>query len=117
MVFLDTGSIMMDNKAGIKVEAPLLDMAITGHPLPPTILAVPEILLGQRNMRKADVWVFGIVAAQLISGNYSLSAAIDIATQIQQAEGSAWELPIPQHVRRIELDKQASDLMRKCFIS
>lgn len=59
----------------------------------------------------------GIVAAQLISGDYSLAAATDIATQIQQVEGSAWELPMPQHVKRSELEKQASDLMLECFIS
>ncbi|KAG6353651.1 hypothetical protein INS49_005359 [Diaporthe citri] len=117
VVFLDAGNIMMDNKARIKIEAPILDMTITGHPLPSAVLTVPEILLSQGNMRKTDVWLFGIVAAQLVSGDCSLSAAIDIATRIQQADGSAWEVPIPPNVKRSELDKQASDPIRKCFTS
>lgn len=116
MVFLDSGNIMMDNKAGIKIEAPLLDITVTGHTLPSSVLTVPGILLGQRNMRKTDVCLFGIVSAQLVSGDHSLAAAIDIATQIQQAEGSAWEVPIPQNVKRSELDKQTSYFMRKCLI-
>lgn len=115
VIFLDSRNIMMNNKAGIKIEAPLLDMTITGHPLPSTVLTLPEVILNQRNMRKADVWLFGIVAAQLISGDYNLAAASDIATQIRQAHGSAWELLIPHHIKKGELDEQASDLLRKCF--
>lgn len=117
VVFLDSANIMMDNKAGIKIEAPFLDMTITGNPLPSTVLTVPEILMSQRNLRKADVWLFGIVAAQLVSGDSSLAAAIDIATQIQQADGPAWEIPIPKNWKRSELDKQESDLIRRCFTS
>ncbi|KAI7776185.1 hypothetical protein LA080_005757 [Diaporthe eres] len=115
VAFLDSSKIMVDNKAGIQIEAPLLDMIIAGQPLPSNVLTLPEIILNQRNMRKADVWLFGIVAAQLISGDHSLAAAGDIATRIQQAQGSAWELLLPQHVKRGELDEQVSDLLRKCF--
>lgn len=117
VVFLDSANIMMDTKAGVKIEAPLLDRTITGNPLPPTVLTVPEILMSQRNLRKADVWLFGIVAAQLVSGDSSLAGAIDIATQIQQADGPAWEVPISNIRKRSELDKQESDLIRRCFTS
>lgn len=115
VAFLDSRNIMMDTKAGVKIEAPLLDMTITGQPLPSTVLTLPEIILSQRNMRKADVWLFGIVAAQLVSGVHTFAAAADIATRIQQAQGSAWELMLPQRVKRSELDEQVSDLLRKCF--
>lgn len=115
VVFLDPSNIMIDNKAGIKIEAPLLDMTITGHTLPSTVLTLPEVILNQRNMRKADVWLLGIVAAQLIWGDLSAAATADIDTRVQQAEGSAWELLIPRHVKRSELDEQLSDFLRKCF--
>lgn len=116
VVFLDLSNIFIDNKAGVRIEAPLLDITVSGRPLPSTILTFPEVIMSQQNMRKADVWLFGMVAAQLLSGQYSLAAASDIATRIQHAQGSAWELLTPQNVKRGELGGQAADLLHKCFI-
>ncbi|KAI3396953.1 hypothetical protein diail_11353 [Diaporthe ilicicola] len=117
VIFLDLSNIFIHNKAGIKIEAPLLDITVTGRPLPSTVLTLPEVIMSQQNMRKADVWLFGMVATQLISGQYSLATASDIATRIQQAQGSAWELLTPQNVKRSELGEQAADLLHKCFIT
>ncbi|ROV99868.1 hypothetical protein VMCG_06282 [Cytospora schulzeri] len=107
-VFLDSNIVRVDNKGGVKIEAPLFDMNLTGQPLPPTITTLPELDLGQQNLRKADVWLLGIIAAQLLTGNCNIAEA---SPQIKQAQGSAWELPIPQG----KLDEQASDFLRQCL--
>lgn len=117
VVFLDSKNILMGNDGAIKIEAPLLDVTIAGQPLPSVVLTLPELVLGQQNMRKADVWLLGIVAAQLLSGDcndLAASLASNFATQIKKNEGSAWELLIPHHVTR-KLDPQASDFLRQCL--
>lgn len=117
VVFLDSENILMENTGNLKIEPPLLDVTVAGQLLPPGILTLPELLLGQRNMRKADVWLLGIVAAQLLSGDCSHAMANStshVTTQIKQNEGSAWELFIPQDVAG-NLDAKASDFLRQCF--
>lgn len=123
VVFLDSKNVLMDNKGGVKIEAPLLDITLTAQPLPPTILTLPELILGQQNTRKADVWLLGIIAAQMLTGDCEIaeassaspaSSASTVAAQIQKAQGPAWELPLPQNVAS-KLDEQASEFLRQCL--
>lgn len=97
MVFLDSKNVLVDNKCGVKIEAPLLDITVTGQPLPATILTLPEVILGEQNMRKADVWLLGIIAAQIFTGDCNIvdaSSTSTVAAQIKQAQEPAWEPPI-----------------------
>lgn len=67
-------------------------------------------------MRKADVWLVGVVAAELFSGNGELAVNLStsVASQIKQDEGSKWDLWGPQNVAD-KLDEQALDFLRQCF--
>ncbi|KUI61572.1 Protein kinase byr2 [Cytospora mali] len=117
VVFLDAKNVFVDNKGGVKIEAPLLDITLTGQALPPTVLALPELILGRQNMRKADVWLLGILAAQLLTGDCNIAKAISassVAAQIEQAQGPAWELPISQKVAS-NLDEKAFEFLRQCL--
>lgn len=112
-VFLDLDMVMMDNVGVVKIEAPLLDVA--GQPLSSGILAPPpEVLLGQQDTRKADVWLLGVMAAQLLTGKSSLAEGGSAAEQIKQAQGSALELLVPEDAAS-KLDEKASDFIRQCF--
>lgn len=115
-VFVDLGVVMMDNVGVVKVEAPLLD--VTDRPLPSGIPAPPpEILLGQDDMRKADVWLLGVMAAQLLTGKCDLAeggAAESFATRIKEAQGSALGLFVAEDVS-CKLDGHALDFMRQCL--
>ncbi|KAG6358060.1 hypothetical protein INS49_013944 [Diaporthe citri] len=101
-VFLDLGIVMVDNVCAVKIEAPLLDVtAKTGNALPST----------------ADVWLLGVLAAQLLTGDCSLAeagAAGSVAERIKESQASALELLIPGDVAS-KLDRQASDLIRQCL--
>ncbi|KUI72365.1 Mitogen-activated protein kinase kinase kinase ANP1 [Cytospora mali] len=117
VVFLDAKNVFVDNKGGVKIEAPLLDITSTGQALPPTVLTLPELILGQQDMRKADVWLLGIIAAQLLTGDCNIvnaSSVSSVAAQIKQAQGPAWELPISQKVAS-KLDEKALDFLRQCL--
>lgn len=118
-IFLDLGIVMMDNVGVVKIEAPLLDVTTkTGQPLHSAALTPPpEILMGQEDLLKADVWLLGILAARLLTGDCSLAeggAAGSVAERIKEAQGSALELLIPEHLAS-KLDGQASDLIRQCL--
>lgn len=115
-VFVDLEIVMMDNVGVVKVEAPLLD--VTGRPLPSGILAPPpELLLGRDDMRKADVWLLGVMAVQLLTGKCDLAecgAAELFATRIREAQGSALGLFVAEDVS-CKFDGQALDFMRQCL--
>lgn len=112
-VFVDLGVVMMDNVGVVKVEAPLPGQQLpSGIPAPP-----PEILLGQDDMRKADVWLLGVMAAQLLTGKCDLAeggAAESFATRIREAQGSALGLFVTEDAS-CKLDEQAMDFMRQCL--
>jgi len=122
VVFLDSRNIVMLRVGIVKIEAPLLDVTVTGQSLPPGVLTLPE-LMGQRNLRKADIWLLGIIVAQMLSGDCNLATAdlaSYIATQIKEdqesaSEKSAWELFISKDIVS-KLDKQTSDFLRQCLI-
>lgn len=113
---------MMDNKGVTKIEAPLLDATTPtkGRPMPSaTLLAPPpELLLGQQNLGKADTWLLGVTAAQLLTGHCKLFKNIStelVATQIKEFKGSsAMELLVPGGAAG-KLDEDASDFIRQCL--
>lgn len=118
-VFLDLGIVMMDNVGIVKIEAPLIDVTTkTGQTLPSaTLTPPPELLLGQQDLRKVDVWLLGILAAQLLTGNCSLAEGGptgSVAERIKEAHGSALELLIPGGMAS-KLDGEALDLIRQCL--
>lgn len=117
-VFLELGMVMMNNMGIVKIEAPLFGVAstnITGKAAVSTTVAPPpELLLGQQDLRKADVWLLGIMAAQLLTGDCSLAEGGSAATRIKEAQGSALELLIPGDLAS-KLDGGAMDLIRQCL--
>lgn len=117
LALLDSRNILLGHDGAAKIEAPLLDVTASGLSFPPAFLSLPEVILGQRNMRKADVWLLGVVAAELFSGNAELSVNLStsVASQIKQDEGSKWDLWVPRNVAD-KLDEQALDFLRQCFI-
>lgn len=112
-VFVDLGVVMMDNVGVVKIEAPLPGQQLpSGIPAPP-----PEILLGQDDMRKSDVWLLGVMAAQLLTGRCDLAeggGAGSLATRIREAQGSALGLFVAEDAS-CKLDGQALDFMRQCL--
>lgn len=122
VVFLDSRHILLDNVCNVKVEAPLCDVTRTGEALPPAVLTLPEILLGARQqgaMRKADVWLLGIIAIRMLAGKRDLvgaNTASQLGEQIRKGRGdSAFELLVPDKVKALD-DGLALDFLRQCFI-
>ncbi|KAJ0116878.1 hypothetical protein J7T55_010029 [Diaporthe amygdali] len=117
VIFLDSESVLLDNKGIVKIEAPLLGVTTTGQPPPSTILTPPELKLGQEPTHKADAWLLGIIAAELLTGSCSLaegSAASSATAKIEEVQGSAVDLLVPQ-AKASKLDEQALDFIRQCL--
>lgn len=114
VIFIESANVMIDNKGLVKIEAPLLDVTVSGQSLPATILSLPELVLDQQNMRKADVWLLGIIAAQTLLGDSSIAGDSSVATKLKQPRGSGLELLIPQETAS-KLDEPASDFIRRCL--
>lgn len=115
--FLDSRSILLSNSGAAVIEAPILPVTVGAQPFPTALLSLPEVVLpGHRNMRKADVWLLGVLAAELFTGNSELAANLSssVAGQIKQTKGSAWDLWVPQNVSK-ELDEHALDFLDRCF--
>lgn len=116
-IFLDSESVLLDNKGIVKIEAPLLGVTTTGQPPPSTILTPPELKLGQEPTHKAGAWLLGIIAAELLTGHCSLaegSAASSAAARIEEVQGSALDLLVPQ-AKASKLDEMALDFIRQCL--
>lgn len=120
ILFTDTGNILLISGLGLNIEPPILDVTVAGCALPPGMLTLPKLILDgplPRNMRKADVWLLGIVASEVLSGiRLTATSARRIMAQVQEKDGgSAWELFMPHDVAK-KLDGPASDFLRQCFI-
>lgn len=117
VTLVNSENILMGHDGTPKIEAPLLDVTVTGHAFPPAFASLPEVVVGQRSMRKADVWLLGVVAAEIFSGNGELAVSLSgsIASQIKQDGGSNWDLWVPQNVAE-KLDEPTLDFLRQCFI-
>lgn len=80
--FLDSINILLTSKLTLKIELPVLDVK---RPL--GMLTLPELILDcspPRNMRRADVWLLGIVAAEALSGIRLTAASTSrIMAQVQ----------------------------------
>lgn len=115
--FLDSRSILLSNSGAAVIEAPILPKTVRAQPFPTALLSLPEMVLpGHRNMRKADVWLLGVVAAEMFTGNSELAAHLStrVAGQIKQTKGSAWDLWVPKNVAS-ELNEHALDFLDRCF--
>lgn len=115
---VNSHNILMSHDGTAKIESTLLDVAITGYAFPPAFVSLPEVVLGQRNMHKADVWLLGVIAAEIFSGNGELATSLSgsIASQIKQDGGSMWHFWVPQNVaEKLKVDERASEFLRQCF--
>lgn len=121
-VLLDIEMVMLDNRGVAKIEAPLLDATAPtkARPVPAaTLLAPPpEFLSGHQDFGKADTWLLGVTAAQLLTGDCKLVKGIPselLATRIKEFKGSsAMELLVPEGAAG-KLDGDASDFIRQCL--
>lgn len=99
-MFIDTGNILLTSGLGLNIEPPILDVTVAGCALPPSLLKLPELILDGPLLRKADVWLLGIVASEVLSGiHLTATSACRIMAQVQEKDGgSAWELFMPHDV-------------------
>lgn len=116
VVFLDTAHVFMDEHCLPKIQIPVLDINLAGYQLRPTFLTLPEIVLGRSDLRKADVWLLGIIAAQLLSGKAGLVSdyrkATAFGSQIEQDQKQAIELLLSGYQPS---DQTASDFLVRCL--
>ncbi|KAH8757248.1 kinase-like domain-containing protein [Diaporthe sp. PMI_573] len=122
-VMLDLEMAMLDNKGIVKLEAPLLDVNTSikarGAPADALLAPPPELLLGQEEeLSKADAWLVGVTAAQMLTGDCTLGkgkSTGSAAIRIKEFQGSsAMEIWIPEDAAG-KLDGDASDLIRQCL--
>jgi serine/threonine protein kinase len=124
-VLLDLEMVFLDNVGVARVEAPLLlavDTTCTGAGRADALVAPPpELLLpplGQDGLGKADAWLLGVVAAQMLLGRVALETGRStgsVASQIKGFRGTcAVEILIPEEAAG-ELDGDALGLIRQCL--
>ncbi|TKX27136.1 protein kinase-like protein 2 [Elsinoe australis] len=116
VIFLDTAHVFMDEHCLPKIQIPVLDINLAGYRLRPTFPTLPEIVLGRSDLRKANVWLLEIIAAQLLSGRADLVSDYREATasgsQIEQDQKQAIELLLSGYQPS---DQTASDFLVKCL--
>lgn len=125
MSFLSSAHIMLGINMRAKIVPPVIDMAAASFAaLPPGLLTVPELILDgplpSNNLPKVDVWLLGIVGAELLTGKcLTDTSARQIRAQLQEREsgddGSAWEFFVPRSVVE-NLDTHAVYFFRQCFM-
>lgn len=120
-VLLDSAHVAVTSKGTVKIHADpfFLDVATAGVPptLPPAASKLPEVVLGQQDMRSADVWLLGMVAAEMLSGDSDIILSIgdNLAPENEDGKGSALARLLPQP-KRDKLDEAALDFLSQCFI-
>lgn len=140
--FVAAPHILVDayRTTSLKIVPPLFDVAVAaglgGAVLPPGVLTVPELLGREEQqlveqvkwdeMPKIDIWLLGIVGAELLLGEcLTDTAARQVRAQLQErvlekqensdGSDSAWELFVPRHVAE-KLDTHAVEFFRQCFV-
>ncbi|KLU89617.1 hypothetical protein MAPG_08588 [Magnaporthiopsis poae ATCC 64411] len=108
VVFLDARQIRIGRLVLPLIEGPILDITAKGRPFLSTALTLPELALdgqaGGGSLRRADVWLLGIVAAQMVTGRHDLVADYAVATSLgmeitkQGHVGDALELLVPDYM-------------------
>lgn len=121
-VLLELDMVMLDNKGVAKIEAPLLNTTIPtkARPAPAAGLLAPppELLLGPQDLTKADTWLLGVAAAQLLTGDCKLVKGIStdlLAIRIKEFKGSSAIEPLVPEGAADGFDGDASDFIRQCL--
>jgi serine/threonine protein kinase len=126
VVFLDAEEIWIDGRTVAKIDVTYLDTAITGQqPFRPSALTVPEMVFGRTvggDLRKADIWLLGVVAAQLLAKradplipDFAAAAAVAARILEQGQTGSGLELLLPEHADMLPKNPQALDFVQRCL--
>ncbi|KAL8289116.1 hypothetical protein RB597_000951 [Gaeumannomyces tritici] len=121
-VLSDARYVWIDHLGNAKIEAPLLDVAITGQMLPPALLALPELVVGGTDgLRKANGWLLGVIAAQVPSGrpgivaNYASATSVGAEISRQSQITTALELLVLNREVALPKDQAALDFLCQCF--
>ncbi|EJT79128.1 hypothetical protein GGTG_04217 [Gaeumannomyces tritici R3-111a-1] len=127
VVYLDAEEIWIDMRTVASIGVTYLDPAVTGQqPFRPSALTVPEIIFGRAvggDLRKADIWLLGVVAAQILSSkrldplvpDFSAAAAVAARILKQGRTGSGLELLLPDYSDVLPEDPQALDPVQQCL--
>ncbi|KAL8380761.1 hypothetical protein RB595_005173 [Gaeumannomyces hyphopodioides] len=126
VVFLDADEIWIGMSTVAKISVTYIDPAITGQqPFRPSALTVPEIVFGRTaggDLRKADIWLLGVVAAQLLAKREEplvrdFAEALSVAAMIlkQGQTGCGLDFLLPEHKDVLPADPQALDFVRRCL--
>ncbi|CAN8101435.1 unnamed protein product [Discula destructiva] len=113
-VFLDSARIAVTGDGTVKIDFP------EGNSLPRAAATLPEIVLGQGGDLRAgvDVWLLGMVAAEMLSGDSGISsrgAGDELVSKIkEEGRGSALEQVLPPAMAR-KLEEAARDFLDQCF--
>jgi serine/threonine protein kinase len=117
-VFLDPKTnILISNEGDVAIIPPVLDLAITADAVEKGQLPVTALTLPKLSPEKADVWLLGVLLAQMLSGNGNLGGTTDSARLLSAAvaglEGeSASELFLSDGLRG---NAECVDFLRGCF--
>ncbi|KAL8370603.1 hypothetical protein RB595_000801 [Gaeumannomyces hyphopodioides] len=121
-VLPDARHVWIDHLGNAKVEAPLLDVAMAGQMLPPALLSLPELVVGGADgLRKADGWLLGVIAAQVLSGRPGIVADYASATSVgaeisrQGQITTALEILVPDREVALPKDQAALDFLCQCL--
>ncbi|EJT68433.1 hypothetical protein GGTG_13987 [Gaeumannomyces tritici R3-111a-1] len=110
-----------------KINVAYLDASVTGQqPFRVSALAVPGVVFRRAadgDLRKADIWLLGVVAVQLLARRVDplipdFAAAVVVAARIleQGRTGSGLELLFLEHAEMLPADApQALDFVRRCL--
>ncbi|KAL8306038.1 hypothetical protein RB600_008762 [Gaeumannomyces tritici] len=128
VAFLDSEEVKFSMCGNVaKINVAYLDASVTGQqPFRVSALAVPGAVFRRAadgDLRKADIWLLGVVAVQLLARRVDplipdFAAAVVVAARIleQGRTGSGLELLFLEHAEMLPADApQALDFVRRCL--
>lgn len=112
---LDSAHVVVTGRGTVKLDAALLP-AVDDMTTAPGLPGGPKEVSGQQDMRSADVWLLGMVAAEMLTGDSHIArdAGDNLASKIAGEQGSALEYLLPQ-AKVHKLDEAALDFLRQCL--
>ncbi|KAF2228081.1 serine/threonine protein kinase [Elsinoe ampelina] len=118
VAYLDPDHIWLDYDTRPQIELPILDTTLVGYRFPSAFISLPEIARGQGINHKSDVFLLGIITAQLLSGQADLVADYETATafvaRLAHGQAAAVDLLLPDH-KPSNRDQLAMDFLGKCL--